>query len=80
MTESALVVVRTFLNRFEADVAKTALDAADIESFVRADDAGMMERGLWMGSPVELVVNAADADRATEVLDSPARVEGDDRV
>ena len=73
MTLPALVVVRTFLNRFEADLAKSALEAAEIESLVRPDDAGGMEPGLWMGQPVELLVRADDADRAEEILDTIAQ-------
>ena len=63
-----LVVVRTFSNRFEADVAKTALDAAEIDSFVRADDAGGMRPHMWPSMGVDLLVRAGDAERANEVL------------
>ena len=62
-----LVVVRTYLNKFEAEVAKTALDAADIDSLIRADDCGGVRPGLWM-SGVELVVRTEDAARAEEIL------------
>ena len=40
MTESELVPVKTFLSRIEADLAKSALEAAGISALVRADDAG----------------------------------------
>ena len=73
MSDSDLVVVKTFLNRFEADVAKSALDAADIESLVRPDDAGGMEPGLWVGSAIELLVRDEDGDRAKEILDTIAQ-------
>jgi Putative prokaryotic signal transducing protein len=62
-----LVVVRTFTNKFEADVAKTALDAAHIDSLIRADDAGGTRPHLWMGG-VELLVRAEDAASANEIL------------
>ena len=62
-----LVVVRTYLNKFEAEVAKTALDAADIDSMIRADDCGGVRPGLWM-SGVALVVRTEDAARAEEIL------------
>jgi hypothetical protein len=68
MSSHDLVVIRTFSNKFEADVAKTALDAAHIQSLVRADDGGGLRPGLWMGNGVELVVNADDADRAEAIL------------
>ena len=73
MTHLSLVVVRTFLNRFEADVAKSALDAADIESIIQADDAGGMQVPMSFGSPVALRVRSADAGRAREILDTIAR-------
>ena len=50
-----LVVLRTFLNDIDAQLAKTALEAAEIDSMVRADDAGGMRPHLWVGSGVELV-------------------------
>jgi len=63
-----LVVVRTFSDHFAADVAKTALDAAGIECFVRSDDAGGMRPGMWMGNGVEVVVRSEDASRADAIL------------
>ena len=41
-----LIVLRTYSNKFDAEVAKTALDAADIRSMVLADDAGGLQPGL----------------------------------
>ena len=79
MAETELVVVHTFLNRFEADVAKSALDAAEIDSLIRPDDAGGMEPGLWVGNAIDLVVRVEDAERAREVLDSSARTEPEPR-
>ena len=67
MSDSDLVVVRTYLNNFDAEVAKSALEAANIDSMIRADDAGGMRPHLWIGG-VELLVRAEDAMRANEVL------------
>jgi hypothetical protein len=72
MDDVPLVVLRTYLNNFDADVARTALDAAGIESMIRSDDCGGLRPHLWMGG-VELLVRAEDTDRAREVLDSEAR-------
>lgn len=69
-THSDLVIVQTFLNRFEADLAKSALDAAGIDSMIRADDAGGMRPAMLMGSAVELVVRAEDASRAVQILEA----------
>ena len=67
MSHSDLVVVRTYLNNFDAEVAKSALEAAQIDSMIKADDCGGVRPGLWM-SGVELIVRAEDAERANEVL------------
>jgi putative signal transducing protein len=72
MPYADLVVARTFLNRFEADVAKSALDAAGIESVVRADDVGGMRPAMWMGSAVQLLVHADDVEQAVEILEITA--------
>ena len=69
MADSDLVVVRTYGNRAEAEVAVTALHAAEIVAVLRPDDAGGMRPGL---AGISLVVRADEADRAREVLDTPA--------
>jgi hypothetical protein len=71
MTDPDIIVFRTFLNHFEADVAKMALEAAGIECFVRSDDCGGMRPHFWMAG-VELLVHHEDADRAEEVLGNEA--------
>lgn len=72
MTDSELVVVHSFGNRQEAELAKSALDAAAIDSFVRSDDGGGMERGLWAANGVDVVVRREDVQAAREILDLPA--------
>lgn len=67
MIHSEFVVFRTFLNHFVADVAKMALDAAGIESFIRSDDCGGMRPHLWLGG-VELLLHVDDVPHAEEVL------------
>ena len=65
-----LIVLEEFSDHFAADVAKSALDAAGIECFVKSDDAGGMRPGMWMGNGVQLIVRADDARRAKEILES----------
>jgi hypothetical protein len=69
MSQPELVVVRTYLNKFEAEVARTALEAAGIEAVVRADDANGNATGLWM-TGVRLLVPRNHVVRAREVLDT----------
>ena len=66
--DADLVVVRSFLNRFEAETARSALEAAGIDSLIRADDAGGMQVAMSMGHAVELLVRGEDADQAAEIL------------
>ncbi|MGH9410016.1 MAG: putative signal transducing protein [Vicinamibacterales bacterium] len=70
MGNNALVAVRTYVNQFEAEVDKTALDAAGIESMIRSDDCGGLRPHLWLGG-VELLVRDEDAAQAREILDTP---------
>ncbi len=67
MNHPDLVVVRTYLNRIDADLAHSALRAADIDSIIDADGAGGTQPGLWMGG-VKLLVRADDAAQAREIL------------
>ena len=62
-----LVVVGTFLNQIEADMAQGALEAADIESMISADDAGGLRPHLWMGG-VRLLVRGEDVEEAARIL------------
>jgi hypothetical protein len=71
MSGENLVVIRTFNNRVEADVAGSALDAAQIDATLSADDAGGLQPGLWVGEGVSLLVRPEDAQRAAEILDTP---------
>jgi hypothetical protein len=69
--ESDLVVVASFLKHFEADLARSALEAAGIHSIIRSDDCGGQRPHFWMGG-IQLLVRAEDADYAAEVIESQA--------
>ena len=68
----SLVVIRSFGDRFEAELAQSALEAAGIESIVRSDDAGGMRPAMTFANGAQLVVRFEDAERADEVLRLPA--------
>ena len=72
MSDVDLVVVGRFNNRFEADVAKSALDAAGLDSMIRSDDAAGLRPPMSFTNGVELIVRAADADAARDILQPPA--------
>lgn len=69
--EPHLVVIRTSLNHFEAEMMRTALEAAGIPSMIRSDDCGGQRPHMWMGG-IELLVRADDVAQATEILDVAA--------
>ena len=71
MRVTDLLVLRTYVNAFEAELARGALEAAGIDAMIRADDCGGTRPHLWMGG-VELLVRAEDAERADEVLANEA--------
>jgi len=67
MDHPKLVVVRTYLNRFDAELAQSALEAAEIESMIDADGSSGTQPGLWLGG-VKLLVRDDDAEQAAEIL------------
>ncbi|HUL74821.1 MAG TPA: hypothetical protein VLT86_17040 [Vicinamibacterales bacterium] len=65
-----LVVIRTFLNLVEAEVAASALDAAGIPFAINKDDCGGLRPTLWL-SGVHLLVRPEDVAAATDILEAP---------
>ena len=68
MDEVKLVAVGTYTNKIDAELAQGALESADIEAMVSADDAGGLEPPLLLGQGVRVLVRAEDAERAKEIL------------
>ena len=67
-----IVVLRTFTNELDANLAATILEANGIPAQVLADTAGGAYPSLALVFPARLLVRAADAALATEILDTPA--------
>ena len=61
MTADDLLVIATFINNIDAELARGALEAAGIESLIRADDCGGTRPHMWMGG-IELLVRGEDVD------------------
>lgn len=74
MADPDLVVIRTYVNNFEAEIDRTTLEAAGLPSLVRSDDCGGLRPHLWMGG-IELLVRTEDFDRAKEILDAAGAVQ-----
>lgn len=72
MTRTDLVVVQEFATKFDAEMARSALEAANVDAMVRADDAGGQQPGMWMANGVKLLVRSEDAARAAEILRTTA--------
>ena len=71
MTED-IVVLRKYGNEVEAQFAATVLEANGIPARVMADTAGGAFPSMALLFPVRLLVRAADADLARELLDTTA--------
>jgi hypothetical protein len=78
MTDADLVIIHTFNNRPEAELARSALEAAGIEAIVQSDDGGSMRPALaWAGTGVQVIVRTEDATAARDILDTPAKIRPD---
>lgn len=67
---SETVVLRTYNNKFEAEMVKELLESQGIEAYVSVDDeGGMLPSLLQRGA--RLLVMDYDLDRAEEILNAP---------
>ena len=76
MSGTDLVVVGTYLNQFEAETVRAALEAAGIACMIRSDDCGGMRPHLWMGG-VQILVRSEDAAQAAELIEGPVVMDDD---
>ncbi len=63
-----LIAVATFGSHLEGDLARSALEAAGIESTLRDDEGGGQYPNLAFSEGVVLLVNAGQAEAAQEIL------------
>jgi hypothetical protein len=71
--DTKLVVVQSCGSRFEAELAKGALEEAGIRAIIQGDTAGGMREHLaWSGAGFKILVREDDATAARSVLTSPA--------
>lgn len=71
MSDASRVIVKTFHDRIEAELAQSALEAAGIESMLWADDAAGLQPAMALTNGVSVVVRAEDAQEAADILDAP---------
>ena len=63
-----VIVLKTFNNEIEAEMAQQVLQEGGVSAFVFKDDAGGMEPQLQQTNGVRLVVNRGDAQHAHKTL------------
>ena len=64
-----VAVVRTFSYRYQGEVARAILDAAEIPCVLQVDDSGGSEIGMAFANPARLLVRVEDLERAEELLE-----------
>jgi hypothetical protein len=64
-----VIILRTFANELEAELARTVLEANGIPALVLRNDAGGMYPSLTFVHGVRLVVHRDDAREAIAILD-----------
>jgi Putative prokaryotic signal transducing protein len=63
-----LITLRTFNDRHEPEMAKSALEASGVPAVVFSDDGGGQEVSLQFVRGAKLIVNQQDASRAKQIL------------
>ena len=61
-------VLKTFLNRYEAEIAKGLLDEKGISNMISDEDVGGFRPGMVIGETIKLIVNEQDLKMAKEVI------------
>jgi hypothetical protein len=64
-----LVVLRTYHNVIDAELARTALESVGLDSMIRSDNKAGQSPGLSFTRGVELLVRPTDVDAANDILD-----------
>jgi hypothetical protein len=64
------VVLKIFMNEFEAELAKSMLEEEKIKAYISSDDVGGMQPPQQMSEGIKLIVLETDYERAKEILDA----------
>ena len=74
MPEAKLVVVQAFNKEWEAEMAKSALNAAGIDAMIRADSVGGTRPHVaWASGGFKVLVREENAAAARGVLEPPKK-------
>lgn len=69
MNDNDPVCVATYSSEMSARVAKTALVASGIDSFISSDDCGGLRPHLQTSTGVRLMIRKSDAEPARKILE-----------
>lgn len=67
-----MVVIRSYANEFEADIARAELEAAEIRVQLLSDGLSGVHPHLQFARGIRLAVPESEAEAALELLDTPA--------
>ncbi|RLA38619.1 MAG: hypothetical protein DRR06_20465 [Gammaproteobacteria bacterium] len=70
-----LVEVKYFYNEYEAQIAKSKLEALGIDAMIVKDDAGGMNPQLQLTEGVRIFVRESDAVVASEILEETNNID-----
>ena len=70
-----LVEVKNFYNEYEAQIAKSKLEALGIDAMIVKDDAGGMNPQLQITEGVRILVREDDAVVASEILEETNNID-----
>ena len=62
------MVLRTFINRYQAELAKGLLDDKGILNMISDEDIGGFQPGMIIGESIRLMVNEEDFKKAKEAI------------
>ena len=62
------IVLKTFLHRYEAQIAKGLLDEQGILNMISDEDVGGFQPGMIIGQSIQLIVNEEDLEKAKTVI------------
>ncbi len=62
------IVLKTYINRYEADLAKGLLDEKGILNMILDEDVGGFRPGMVIGESIQLIVNEEDLEEAREAI------------
>jgi hypothetical protein len=71
------IILKTFINRYAAEIAKGLLDEKGIVNMISDEDVGGFRPGMIIGDTIQLIVNEEDLEKAQEaikILEEPGSI------